>query len=53
MFFCLLEDDNLITELSVNTKQLLETAHDKSEVIAILDIETIKIGTLMGGMELP
>ncbi len=53
LFFCLLEDDNLITELSVNTKQLLETAHDKSEVIAILDIETIKIGTLMGGMELP
>jgi len=53
LFFCLLEDDNLITELSVNTKQLLEPASERGEVIAILDIETIKTGTLMGGMELP
>lgn len=52
-FFCLLEDDNLITELSVNTKQLLIPSLEKGEVITILDIETIKTGTLMGGMELP
>ncbi len=53
LFFCLLEDDNLITELSVNTKQLLEPGWEKGEVITILDIETIKTGTLLGGMELP
>lgn len=52
-FFCLLEDDNLITELSVNTKQLLGPVLERGEVIVILDIETIKTGTLMGGMELP
>ena len=53
IFFCLLEDDNLITELSVNTKQLLEPTRARGEVITILDIETIKTGTLLGGMELP
>ncbi len=52
-FFCLLEDDNLITEISVNTKQLLVPSFNQGEVITIIDVETIKIGTLMGGMELP
>jgi hypothetical protein len=52
-FFCLLEDDNLITDLSVNTKQLLGPVLKKGEVIVILDVETIKTGTLMGGMEFP
>jgi hypothetical protein len=52
-FFCLLEDDSLITELSVSTKQLLGPTLDKGVVIVILDIETVKTGTLMGGMELP
>lgn len=53
IFYCLLEDDNLITELSVNTKQLLEPNCERGEVIAILDIEIIKIRQLLGGMELP
>jgi hypothetical protein len=52
-FFCLLEDDNLITEISVNTKQLLEPSGEKGDVIIVLDIETIKTGTLLGGLELP
>jgi hypothetical protein len=53
LFFCLLEDDHLIVELSVRTKQLLEPSLNKGEVIVLIDIETIKTGTLMGGMELP
>jgi len=53
IFFCLLEDDNLITELSVNTKQLLVPTRERGEVITILEVETIKTGNLLGGMELP
>ncbi|MHB1382550.1 MAG: hypothetical protein ACYCXJ_10060 [Thermoleophilia bacterium] len=52
-FFCLLEDDNLVTEIAVRTKQLLEPAAAKGEVIVLLEVTTIKIGTLLGGMELP
>lgn len=52
-FFCLLDDDNLITDLSVSTKRLFIPSLKIGEVITILDIETVKIGTLMGGMELP
>lgn len=53
VFFCLLEDDHLITELSVKTVQLLEPSLMKGEVIVLLDVETIKTGTLLGGTELP
>jgi hypothetical protein len=51
-FYCLLEDDNLVTELSVTTAQLF-VPMDKNEVIVLLGVTTVKIGTLMGGMELP
>jgi len=52
-FFCLLQDDNFISELSVETAQLLEPGVDRSEVVAILNVTIIKIKTFMGGMELP
>ncbi len=52
-FFCLLEDDHLVTDLTVSTAQLLERTADKNEVVVLLKVTTIKTGTLLGGMELP
>ena len=52
-FFCLLEDDYLVTELVVRTRQLLEPDTPRGEVVVLLDIHTDKTETLMGGMELP
>ena len=41
LFFCLLEDDNLITHLSVTTDRLLEQVNnDLSEVILLIHIHT-------------
>lgn len=39
-FHCLLEDDNLITRLSVRTEHLLEPVASQSEVILILHVKT-------------
>jgi Holliday junction resolvase RusA-like endonuclease len=52
-FFCLLEDDHLVTELMVSTVQLLEPMVNRNEVVVLLKVTTIKTGTLLGGMELP
>ncbi len=52
-FFCLLEDDNLVTEIAVRTRQLLEPAVAKGDVVVLLEVTAIKTGTLLGGMELP
>jgi Holliday junction resolvase RusA-like endonuclease len=52
-FFCLLEDDNLVTEIAVRTKQLLEPEYQKGEVVVLLEVTTLKTSTLLGGMELP
>jgi hypothetical protein len=38
-FFCLLEDDNLVTKLAVNTDRLLEIVNDRSEVILIIHVQ--------------
>ncbi len=38
-FYCLLEDDKLITNISVITKQFLDPEAKKSDVILILDIK--------------
>ena len=37
-FFCLLEDDNLITALNVKTERLLENITNQSEVILIIKV---------------
>ncbi len=39
-FFCLLEDDNLITKLSVNTDRLLDICEDPSEVVLLIHVLT-------------
>ncbi|MEK6717478.1 MAG: hypothetical protein AABZ16_08295 [candidate division NC10 bacterium] len=39
-FFCVLEDDGLITGISIDTTQLLETAGDPAEVLLIIRIRT-------------
>jgi len=39
-FFCLLEDDNLITHLSVTTDRLLEPIEDPLEVILMARVRT-------------
>jgi hypothetical protein len=38
-FFCLLEDDNLVTKISVNTDRLLEPVDNPSEVLLIIHIQ--------------
>jgi hypothetical protein len=39
-FFCLLEDDNLITSVSVKTEQLLEPTVPRSDVDVLIEINT-------------
>ena len=39
-FFCLLEDDNLITRVSVNTAQLLKDSLFSSEVVLLINVLT-------------
>lgn len=39
-FFCLLEDDNLVTSLSVRTEQLLEPVVDQSLVDVFVSVQT-------------
>jgi hypothetical protein len=51
-FFCLLEDDSLVTELNITTAQLLEPDLN-NEVVLLLNVTTVKIATLLGGLELP
>lgn len=39
-FFCLLEDDSLITRLAVETDRLLEPVSSDSEVVATIRVAT-------------
>jgi hypothetical protein len=39
-FFCLLEDDNLVTSVSVHTAQLLEPVSDPSTVEVLIHVKT-------------
>lgn len=39
-FFCLLEDDKLVTGLSVSTDRLLEPVSDPSEVVLLIHVRT-------------
>lgn len=39
-FFCLLEDDNLITNIQVSTDRLLESVSSASEVILLMHVRT-------------
>ena len=48
LFFCLLEDDNLVTAVSVRTEQLLEPTEDLSEVDASIHVLTRVTRPTMG-----
>lgn len=39
-FYCLLEDDNLITKVQVETDRLLDTVKTKSEVVLLIHVTT-------------
>ena len=47
-FFCLLEDDSLITCLSVETDRLLEPVRSKSEVVLLIRVKTKQLKVLVG-----
>ena len=39
-FFCLVEDDNLITSLDIKTDRLLNSSADRSDVILLIHVRT-------------
>jgi hypothetical protein len=39
LFFCLPEDDKLVTKLAVNTDRLLEIVNHRSEIIPIIHVQ--------------
>lgn len=45
-FFCLLEDDSLITKISVDTDRLLELSEDPSEVVLLIHVITKQLAVL-------
>ena len=52
-FFCLLQDDSLITRLSVETDRLLEPVTDPSEVILSIRVKVRLLKRVAGNMGLP
>ncbi len=51
-FFCLLEDDALITKLDVDTDQLFDPTADKSDVVLVLKVHTYPSKVEIGNVEL-
>ena len=47
-FFCLLEDDNLITKVSVESDRLLEPVKTPSEVVLLIRVKTKQLAVLTG-----
>jgi len=47
-FFCLLEDDSLITKLSVETDRLLEPVNSRSEVVLMIRVRTKQLKVMYG-----
>jgi hypothetical protein len=39
-FFCLLENDYLVTDINIQTAQLLEAGLDDSEVVLLIKVRT-------------
>lgn len=46
-FFCLLQDDSLITKLSIEADRLLEPVEDPSEVLALIRVKLISTKALL------
>jgi hypothetical protein len=51
-FFCLLEDDNLITRLSVDTDRYLKEGADASDVCIVLRVTTRPTSVTFGNVQL-
>lgn len=51
-FFILLEDDNLITRISVRTDRLLEPVHDSSDAYILLRVRTAATMRIWGNIDL-
>ena len=49
-FYCLLEDDNLITSVEIRTQQLLEPVTDRSEVELLIEVQTSITRPTMGNL---
>ncbi len=47
-FFCLLQDDSLITGLAVRTDRLLETVSDPAEVVLVIKVRASPVESLIG-----
>jgi hypothetical protein len=47
-FFCLLQDDALVTGLTIRTDRLLEPAKDVSEVLLLVRVRTGAVKSLIG-----
>jgi len=52
-FYCLLEDDNLVTRISVRTERLLEETSSRSEVILLIHVKTKQLKVLVGTLGFP
>ncbi len=52
-FFCLLEDDNLITSVTVKTDRRLEASVTKNEVVLLLFVKTRATKVMLGTIDLP
>jgi hypothetical protein len=46
-FFCLLQDDSLITKLSIEADRLLEPVEEPSEVLALIRVKLISTKELL------
>lgn len=51
-FFCLLQDDSLITKLVVETDRLLDPSAQPSEVVLLLRVQTSKLVTIFKNIDL-
>ncbi|MGA2226254.1 MAG: hypothetical protein ABSH41_17595 [Syntrophobacteraceae bacterium] len=51
-FFCLLEDDNLISHVTIKTDRLLEQVTDQSEVLLLIAVKTRVTRATWGNMGL-
>ena len=51
-FFCLLEDDNLITNLNIETDRLLDSSNSPNEVVLIIRVKTKLLGVTYGNIGL-
>jgi hypothetical protein len=47
-FFCLLEDDNLVTRVALTTDRLLEQSPDPNEVLLVMQVNVRAVRAILG-----